>query len=183
MFRLLMVSALCLTMAGCATLEQLRQLVQPPRFAEADDRSAEIRLLGPGLNRPFGGASVRLWATVTNPNRFGFTLSTLRGALYLQDGRASDIDFPLGLPLTAGGTETFPIDFSISFADLPGLADVIRRAVGGQSIAYRFDGTVGVDASPYGQPEFGPRTWLSGSVRGDAAEPLTVIFAPGDRSK
>lgn len=168
MVRFLMVAAVSVTLAGCATLERLLQSVQAPRFAESQDRSAEIRLLGPGLNRPLGGASVRLWATVTNPNRFGFTLSTLRGALFLQDGRASDIDFPIGLPLTAGATETFPIDFSISFADLPGLADAIRRAVRGQPLDYRFDGTVGVDASPYGRPEFGPKTWLRGTVRGVA---------------
>lgn len=166
MIRLLIVSALTLTIASCASLEQLRSIVQPPRFAESEDRPAEIRLLGPGLNRPLGGASVRLWATVRNPNRFGFTLSTLRGALYLQDGRASEIDLPLGLPLTAGATETFPIDFSISFADLPGLADAIRRAISGQPLDYRFDGTVGVDASPYGRPEFGPLTLLRGTVRG-----------------
>ena len=166
MLKACVVAVLMLAAAGCATLDQLRQLVQPPRFAEADGRPAEIRLLGPALNRPLGGASVRLWATVTNPNPFGFTLATLRGALHLQDRRASEIDFPLGLPLTAGATETFPIDFSISFADLPALADVIRRAVGGQSLDYRFDGTVGVDAGQFGRPEFGPRTWLSGTVRG-----------------
>ena len=166
MIKLVIVLALTLTMGACATLEQLRQLVQPPRFAEAEDRPAEIRLLGPGLDRPLGGASVRLWATVRNPNRFGFTLSTLRGALFLQDGRASEIDLPLGLPLTAGAVETFPIDFNISFADLPGLVDAIRRAVSGQPLDYRFDGTVGVDASPYGRPEFGPMTLLRGTVRG-----------------
>ncbi len=166
MIRLVIVSALTLSIAGCASLEQLRSLVQPPRFAEAQDHAAEIRLLGPGANRPLGGASIRLWATVRNPNRFGFTLSTLRGALFLQDGRASEIDLPLGLPLTAGATETFPIDFSISFAELPGLADAIRRAISGQSLDYRFDGTVGVDASPYGRPEFGPMTLLRGQVRG-----------------
>ncbi len=166
MVRVIIVAAFTLTLAACASLEQLRLLVQPPRFAEAEDRSAEIRLLGPGLDRPLGGASIRLWATVTNPNPFGFTLSTLRGALYLQDGRASDIDLPIGLPLTAGATETFPIDFSISFADLPGLADAIRRTIGGQPIDYRFDGTVGIEAGQYGRPEFGPKTLLRGTVRG-----------------
>ena len=166
MVRVLIVSALTLTLGACAMLEELRQIVQPPRFTEAEDRPAEIRLLGPGVNRPLGGASVRLWATVRNPNRFGFTLSTLRGSLFLQDGRASEIDLPLGLPLAAGATETFPIDFSISFADLPGLADAIRRAVDGQPLDYRFDGTVGVDASPYGRPAFGPMTLLRGTIRG-----------------
>ena len=89
----------------------------------------------------------------------------MRGQLYLEDSRATEIDLPLGLPLTAGATETFPIDLSISFADLPGLADVIRRAIGREPIAYRVDGTIGVDAGQWGQPEFGPLTWLRGEIR------------------
>ncbi len=163
--RHLALAACLIALSACTALEQLRALVQPPRFEEARDRPAEIRLLGPGANRPLGGAGVRIWATVTNPNRFGFTLSRLRGQLYLEDSRATEIDLPLGLPLTAGATETFPIDLSISFADLPGLADVIRRAIGRQPIAYRVDGTIGVDAGRYGQPEFGPLTWLRGEIR------------------
>jgi hypothetical protein len=155
-----------LVLSACTALDQLRMFVQPPRVEEADNRPAEIRLLGPGPSRPLGGAGVRIWATVTNPNRFGFTLSRLRGQLFLEDSRATEIDLPLGLPLTAGGTETFPIDLSISFADLPGLADVIRRAIGRQPIAYRVDGTIGVDAGRYGQPEFGPLTWLRGEISG-----------------
>ena len=166
MARILVVSALTLTLAGCSLLGDLGFMVQPPRFDEAQDQQAEIRIVGPSLNRPLGGATVRLWATVTNPNRFGFTLATLRGALFLQGGRAADIDLPLGLPLTANATETFPIDFSLSFADLPQLADAIRRAVGREPLDYRFDGTVGIDAGQYGRPEFGPKTWLRGTVRG-----------------
>jgi len=165
MAKLIIVPVIALTVAGCAALDQLRMFVQPPRFAEAENRPAEIRLLGSSFNRPLGGAGVRVWATVTNPNKFGFTIATLRGSLHLQDTRAADVDLPLGLPLTAGATETFPIDFSISFAELPGLADVIRRAAGRQPVEYRFDGTVGIDAGAYGRPEFGPMTILRGSIR------------------
>ena len=146
-------------------LGDLGFMVQPPHFEEAQDRKAEVRLLGPAVNRPLGGAGIRLWATVTNPNKFGFTLSTLRGSAFLQEGRAAELDLPLGLPLTAGGVDTFPIDFSVSFADLPGLADAIRRAVSGQPLDYRLDGTVGIDAGRYGRPEFGPMTLLRGTVR------------------
>ena len=167
MSRVFLVSALTLTLAACSLLGDLGFMVQPPRFDEAPDQPAEIHLVGPSLNRPLGGATVRLWATVTNPNRFGFTLSTLRGALFLEEARAADVDLPLGLPLTANATETFPIDFSLSFADLPQLADAIRRAIGREPLAYRFDGTVGIDAGQYGRPEFGPKTWLRGTVRGD----------------
>ena len=165
MARLVIACALTVVLAGCSLLGDLGFMVQPPHFEEARDQKAEIRLLGPGVNRPLGGAGVRLWATVTNPNRFGFTLSTLRGSLFLQDGRAAEVDLPLGLPLSAGGTDTFPIDLTLSFSDLPGLADAIRRAVGGQPLDYRLDGTVGVDAGRYGRPEFGPMTLLRGTAR------------------
>jgi hypothetical protein len=165
MAKILLVPALALGTLACTALGQLGLGVQPPRFDEARDRPAEIRLLGPAATRPLGGAGIRLWATVTNPNRFGFTLSTLRGQVYLQESRAAEIDLPLGLPLTAGAEETFPIDFSISFADLPGLGDAIRRAIDRDPIDYRLDGTVGIDAGRYGRPEFGPMTLLRGDIR------------------
>lgn len=151
--------------AGCAVLNQIGQLVQAPRFEEAPDQPAEIRLLPPGSGGALGGAGVRLWAKVSNPNPFGFTLASLRGTLFLEDSRAATADFPLGLPLSARGETVIPIDFSLSFADIPGLANVIRQAIGRQPIAYRFEGTVGVDAGRLGTPEFGPMTLLRGQIR------------------
>ncbi len=150
---------------GCATLEQLRALVQAPRFEQSPDHQAEIRLVGPGAGMPIGGAGVRLWARVTNPNPFSLTLGTLKGTLYLEGARTADLDFPLGLPLSAGGETTVPIDLSVSFSNLPGLADTIRRAINRQPLAYRLDGTIGVDAGRLGQPIFGPMTLLSGDLR------------------
>jgi hypothetical protein len=151
--------------SGCAALEQLRGFVQPPRFEEVPGQPAEIRLLPPGSGMPVGGAGVRLWAKVTNPNAFGLTLGTLRGTLFLEESRSATADFPLGLPLAAGAETVVPIDLSVSFSDLPGLANVIRRAGGRQPIAYRLDGTIGVDAGRLGQPTFGPTTLLTGNIR------------------
>lgn len=166
MSKRLVCSALAgLLFCGCATLEQLRALVQAPRFEPAPDHQAEIRLVGPGAGRPLGGAGVRLWARVTNPNPFNLTLGTLQGTLYLEGTRAADVDFPLGLPLSAGGETTVPIDLSVSFANLPGLADTIRRAIDRQPLAYRLEGTIGVDAGRLGQPIFGPMTLLTGDLR------------------
>src|SRR5574339_1273133 len=88
---------------SCAALEQLRALVQAPKFEQEPGRHAEIRLLGPSASLPTGGAGVRLWTRVTNPNPFSLTLGTLRGTLHLEDSRAADVDFPLGLPLRAEG--------------------------------------------------------------------------------
>ena len=34
-----------------------------------------------------------------NPNPFSLTLGTLKGTLFLEDARAADVDFPLGLPI------------------------------------------------------------------------------------
>jgi hypothetical protein len=124
------------TGSGCAALEQLRALVQAPRFEEAEDQPAEIRLLPPGAGTPLGGAGVRIWTKVTNPNSFGVRLGTLAGSLFLEGSRAADADFPMGLSLGAGQESVVPIDLSISFADLPGLANVIRRAAADQPLSY-----------------------------------------------
>lgn len=159
------VIALAAGQAGCAALEGLRGLIQPPQFSEVDGQPSEIRLLGPGQGAgPLGGAAIRLYTRVRNPNPFGLTLSTLAGELFLEGGRAAGADFPLGLPLTAGGDAVVPLDLRVSFADIPGLADAIRRAVSGQSLQYRLDGTVGVDAGQLGAPTFGPMTLLTGDL-------------------
>jgi hypothetical protein len=154
-----------LLFSACAELNKLASLVQAPRFEQAPDRQAEIRVMGPGGGLPVGGAGVRLWAKVTNPNAFSLTLGTLRGTLFLQDSQAADVDFPLGLPLAAGGDTVVPIDLSVSFSNLPRLADSIRRAISRQPIPYHLDGTIGVDAGRLGQPVFGPMTLLRGDVR------------------
>ena len=122
---------------GCGALGPLTQLIQPPRFDQS--RPAEIRLMSPSLSNPAGGAGVTLWLDVTNPNPFGFTLSTVDATLLLEGSRAASGSFPLGLPLQAGQTSTVPIDLSISFADLPGLADAVRQITGGGSADVRPD--------------------------------------------
>ena len=55
--------------ASLGLLGSLGGLVQPPRFTEAEDQPAEIRLVGPSADRPIGGAVVRIWTRVSNPNR------------------------------------------------------------------------------------------------------------------
>lgn len=161
----LLILAATLASSACATLGGLGSLVRPPQFQESPDRSAEIRLMSPSLDNPIGGAGVRLWAKITNPNPFGFTLGTLRGTVFLEETRAATVDFPLGLPLAARADTTVPIDVTISFADVPRLAEVIRRAIGNQPIAYRLDGTISVETGAFGTPVFGPMTLLTGTVR------------------
>jgi hypothetical protein len=157
--RIVLAGLLLFALQGCAAgLGQLGALVQPPRFEQIQDRPAEIRMAG------VTGAGVRLWTRVTNPNPFGLTLGTLKGTLYLDESRAADADFPLGLPLGAGGQSEIPIDISISFSDLPGLSGVARRILARQSVAYRLDGTIGVEAGRLGQPVFGPMTLLRGDT-------------------
>lgn len=151
---------------GCATLGQLKQIIQPPTFEQAPGQPAEIRLVGPRMDLPLGGAAVRLWTRVSNPNSFGLTLRTLKGTLFLEESRAADADFPLGLPLGAGQETVIPIDLSISFSDLPGLANALRRAVNREPLPYRLDGTIGVDAGRLGTGlTFGPMTLMRGDVQ------------------
>jgi hypothetical protein len=158
-----LVFVLAVLTSACAQLNQLG-LLQPPRFEEAPDRPAEIRLLAPSRELPSGGAGVRLWTRITNPNRFGVRLGTLSGTLFLQDSRAATADFPLGLSLPAAGETVIPLDLNISFADLPGLADTVRRAVSRQAIPYHLDGTIGLDGGPAQGATFGPMTLLRGEI-------------------
>ena len=53
--------------------------------------------------------------------------------MFLEEQKAADASFPLGLPLAALAETTVPIDLSVSFSDLPGLAD----SFGGPSVDNR----------------------------------------------
>jgi hypothetical protein len=163
--RLPLAALALLLLPACATLGPLGQLVQPPRFAESREHPSEIRFLSPRADLPLGGAGLRVWTRVTNPNPFGLTLNTLRADITVEGARAASGEFPLGLPLAAGGESVVPIELSFSFADLPGLADAIRRATAGQPLAYQVDGTIGVEAGRLGQPVFGPMRLWTGELR------------------
>ena len=134
-------------------------------LSQADGQPAEIRILAPSRTMPVGGASVRMWLKVTNPNPFGFTLSTVNATLALEGSRAAHGDFPLGLPLTAQQATVVPLDLSISFAELPGLAGTLRTLAVGGRVGYELEGTVGVDAGRLGTPTFGPMLLTSGQMR------------------
>jgi len=159
----LLVTVIATTVA-CAGLANLQQIIRPPRFEQAAGQPAEIRLLGPTARSPFGGAGVRIWLQVTNPNLFGFTLSTIDADLILEGNHAATGNFPLGLPLTAGQETVVPLDLSISFADVPALSRTIGRLATGGTAAYQLDGTVGVDAGRFGTPTFGPMTLTTGEM-------------------
>ena len=150
---------------GCATLGSLGAVIQPPSFQVDQTQQAQLRLLGPGPGRPLGGAAVRLYARVRNPNPLGLTLSTVAGGLLLEGQQAAQVNFPLGVPLTAGQETVVPLDIGISFSEIPALAGVLTRAVTGSPIRYRLDGTVGINAGLLGQPTFGPMTLLQGDLR------------------
>ena len=148
---------------GCAALEQLG--IQALRFESADDRGTELRLLEPSAGRPVGGAALRLWAHVENPNGFGLRLTEVAGDLSIADAGVIDVEFPLGLPLVAFQDTVVPLDVSIGFDDLPALGRIAQAAIGGQRLDYRLDGTFAVEAGGYGEPRFGPWTLLEGEIR------------------
>lgn len=155
------VAVLAACLAACATLGA----VVPLRFSDPPDRSSELRLLAPSAGRPLGGAALRLWARVENPNGFGLTLTDLEGDLFVSDAEAIAVDFPLGLPMTAYQDTVIPLDVSIGFDDLPGLAGVARDAITGRPLPYRIDGRFGVAAGALGTVRFGPLTLLTGDLR------------------
>jgi hypothetical protein len=154
-------AAVAAAVTACASLGNL---LQPPNISAAQNARAELRLLGPSLQRPLGGASVRLYARVQNPNAFGLTLGNVAGNLFLEDTRAADVSLPIGLPLAAQQDTVIPLDISLSFSDLPGLAEAAKRILLKQSVDYRLDGTFSVDAGALGQPTFGPQTLLRGAL-------------------
>lgn len=156
--------AAALALPGCATLGALGIGLRPLRFEAARDRPAELRLGGGRLGLP-DAATLRLWAHVENPNTFGLTLSAIDGTVYLEDTRAASVDFPLGLPLEPGLGQDIPLDVSLRLRDLPGLGNVVARAVSGDPLGYRLEGRFTVDAGPLGTPTFGPSTLLRGEVR------------------
>ena len=152
------------TTAGCAGLANLQQIIRPPRFEQAPGQQAELRLLVPSATSPLGGAGVRIWLQVSNPNPFGFTLSTIDADLMLEGNHAATGNFPLGLPLNAGQETVVPLDLSISFADVPALSRTIGRLATGGTAAYQLDGTVGIDAGRFGTPTFGPMQLTTGEL-------------------
>lgn len=160
----LVLAALALGAGALASCATLGQAIQAPIFEFAQDRSSDVRLLGPALARPLGGAEIQVWARVENPNPMGFTLSRLAGTVLLGDQKAADVDLPLGLPLQAGQDTVIPLNVTVSFADVPDLADRVMEAVSRGTIDYALRGTLAVDAGAFGQPSFGPTTWLRGEI-------------------
>ncbi len=158
------VAGTTLLLASCAQLG-LGAIVQPPRFSTVSGRDAEIRLLGPSSSRPMGGAAIRIYAHVENPNTFGLNLTRLAGDLFLESTRAADVSFPLGLPLTAQQDTIIPIEIGLSFSELGDLADVVTRIFTSNQVNYRLDGTLSIDAGAFGEPSFGPQTWLQGRAQ------------------
>jgi hypothetical protein len=153
---------MCL-IAGCGAVGRLEQLIQPPQF-EQDDRPAELRLVAPSSSYPAGGAGVTIWIRANNPNPFSLTLRTVTATLSLDGNQAATGNFPLGLPLTAGQGSVVPIDLTISFANIPALADVVGRAAAGGTISYQLHGTIGVDAGRLAAPTFGPMLLARGEL-------------------
>ena len=159
--RQLCILLLAAVMVSCAGLGNLQQIIAPPRFEQAPNQPAEIRLLGPSVNSPLGSAGVRIWLQVSNPNPFGFTLNA---DLTLEGSHAATGSFPLGLPLGAGQQNVVPLDLSISFADVPGLSRTLGRLAVGGTAAYQLDGTVGIEAGRFGTPTFGPMRLTTGEL-------------------
>lgn len=162
-------AGLSTALAGCATLG-LPEL-EPVRFREAPERASTVRLLAPSFSRPTGGVALRLWVEVENPNPFGLTLSEVAGTLHLEEEEGPEADFPLGLPLDARQDTVIPLDLSVGFGDLPGLADAVRTAVSEGAVDYRLEGTFGVQAGRLGPTRFGPTTLLEGTLEVSSRRP------------
>src|SRR5690606_21448513 len=107
----------------------------------------------------------RISAHVENHNEFGLNLTCLACELFLSDTRAADESFPLCLPLTSHQDTIISLEIALSFSELDGLADVVRRVLSSNQVDYRLDGTLSIDAGAFGEPSFGPQTWLQGRAQ------------------
>ena len=157
------ITLLGLVAAGCSALTSLG--IVPLRFSEPPGSHPEFRILSPAPDRPIGGAALRLFARVENPNRVGLTLRQITGDLQIEDAEAIAVDFPLGLPLTALQDTIIPLDVIIPFDRVPRLAGIARAALAGDPLDYRLTGSFSVDAGNLGSPRFGPLTLLTGQFQ------------------
>jgi hypothetical protein len=155
---------LALSVAACATLGQLLG-VQEPVFQMASGRTSVLRLGAPSITHPRGTATLTVWTQVSNPNAFSLTLSTLDGKLALQGKDLVDVTLPLGLPLPAVADTIIPLDLTFGFESLSALGSLATSIVTRDAVDYELKGTLGVRAGPFGEPTFGPRTWLRGTVQ------------------
>lgn len=149
--------------AGCATIGRVLG-VEAPRFEMAEGRESVLSLDASSLVTGRPRARLRVWARVSNPNAFGFTLSTLRGTVFLEDAEMAEVDLPLGLPLEAARDTVIPLEISFGLPDLERLGALGEAILRRSEVGYRLDGIVGVDAGELGEPTFGPRTWLQGRL-------------------
>jgi len=150
-------------LAGCTAFQRFLA-IEAPRFEVAQDRPGELTLDPASVlsGRPL--ATFRVWARVTNPNNVRLTLSTFRGDLLLEGREMAELDLPLGLPLPAARDTVIPLDISFGLPSLSTLGRLGEALLTRSAVAYRLEGTLGVDAGALGQPTFGPRTWLQGRV-------------------
>ena len=162
-FRTIAIVTCALLLVACASLN-LADAVQAPRVSDVSDRDATLRILAPSTDHPAGGAAVRMWSRIENPNAFSINVTRLTGDLFVGDGGGVGVDFPLGVPLVANGDTIVPLDVTLGFDALPALGRTLVAAALEGSVPYRLDATIGVDAGMLGSPVFGPLTLLSGSL-------------------
>lgn len=150
--------------AGCASLAGTLGLAAPS-FQRVEDRPATLEVLGPSLVRLEPAARVTVWAAVRNPNDVGITLSELNGWLVLEGEEVAAVDLPLGLPLEARADTIVPLRISFDLSSLERLGGAAEAVLTRRALDYALEGRLGVDAGPLGRPVFGPRTWISGTLR------------------
>jgi hypothetical protein len=131
--------------------------VRPPRFKLTDDHPSAIHFRMP--LKPSGGADIRLWIKVLNPNPFAITLEKLETRLILAGYRAAYGNVLMDLSIDAGQSSVVSLNLSFSSADL-----MLNPAVVGPTVNYRLNGVVWIDAGKFGRPMFGPIAILSGEL-------------------
>jgi LEA14-like dessication related protein len=123
-----------LLLGGCASVQRLAAAAfTPPRLHLERARVAEVDL---------EGAAVVLDLTIENPNDLALRVARASWRLQVEGAQVSEGQLPGGLALPARGTAPFALTVRIRWADLTRLAEQLRHQA---TVAYRIDGTVGVE--------------------------------------
>jgi LEA14-like dessication related protein len=123
-----------LLLGGCASLQRLAAAAfAPPRLHVERARVAEVDL---------EGAAVILDLTIENPNDLALRVARASWRLQVEGAQVSEGELPGGLTLPSRGTAPFALTVRLRWADLTRLAGQLRQKA---QVAYRIDGTVGVE--------------------------------------
>jgi LEA14-like dessication related protein len=123
-----------LLLAGCASVQRLAASVfAPPRLHLERATVTEVDL---------EGSTIQLDFTVENPNDIGFRVASATWRLEVEGAAVAEGALPGGVALPARERSPFQLAARLRWGDVDRL---VQRALRQPQVAYRAEGTIGVD--------------------------------------